>query len=82
LKQKNDLLTSYKINYGITFRPKEIAKIIAHVDIVGLNVILQKKLADKKSEIAATMIQSRFRGYLCRKWFAEYQPRVAETVRI
>ena len=48
MKQKNDLITSYKVNYGITFKPKEISKIITQVDLVGLNVILQKKLGEKK----------------------------------
>ena len=72
MKQKNDLITSYKVNYGITFKSKEISKIISQVDLVGLNVILQKKLGEKKQEIAATTIQSAYRGYLMRKWYNEY----------
>ena len=60
------------MNYGIILKPKEVSKIITQVDLTGLNIILQKKLGERKQEIAATTIQSRYRGYLMRKWYSKY----------
>lgn len=41
------------------------------MDDKGLEIVLKKKLAMKKQFIAAQVIQARFRGYICRKWYLE-----------
>lgn len=66
---KNDLMQSYRENFGIQLNPGEVKKCFNQLDDRGLEIVLKKKLAIKKQFIAAQLIQSRFRGYICRRWY-------------
>ena len=44
---------------------------------------MKKKLANKKQQIAALIIQTRFRGYLIRKWYLEvHRIRTSVAIRV
>ena len=48
-----------------------------------MEIMLKKKLAEKKQFLSAQTIQSRFRGYICRKWFKRvYRIRTTAAIRI
>jgi hypothetical protein len=65
------MIEEYKSTYGIRIKPREMKDMMNNVDLVGLEILLQKKVADQKQVVAATIIQSRFRGFLWRRWFAK-----------
>lgn len=47
-KQKNELIRRYKETYGVVVPPRELNSALRQVDLVGLELILKKKLADNK----------------------------------
>jgi len=50
------MINEYKSTYGIKIKPKEIKDMMNNVDMVGLEILLQKKVAQQKQTIAATII--------------------------
>ena len=48
MQQKNELLNNYKVEYGVSFGGKELKSFINNVDIRGLELVLTRKLAEKK----------------------------------
>jgi len=46
-------------------------------------MVLKKKVAEHKQYVAAQMIQSRFRGFICRKWYSKvHEIRVIVATKI
>jgi uncharacterized protein YllA (UPF0747 family) len=68
-ESKKMLLDQYSHNFGIRLSANEENKLVKQLDDVGLELVLKKKLANKKQYIAAQTIQALFRGYICRKWY-------------
>lgn len=82
-RKKAEMINHYRNTYGIIIRPREYRDMISKVDMVGLEIMLNKKLADHKAMIAATMIQANFRGFICRKWYSKiHEIRVRATIII
>ena len=69
-ESKKLLFEQYQETFGIYLSHKEEQKLQKQLDDVGLELYLKKKLAEKKQFIAAQAIQSVFRGWICRKWYA------------
>ena len=69
LKVKNDLIDEYKNTYGLKVKDKELVHLLKHVEPIGLEIILKKKLSEMKENVSAAKIQANFRGSLCRVWF-------------
>lgn len=66
---KREMLVHFREEFGVTLLPREHKQFFNILDCDGLEIILNKKLADKKAFIAAQTIQKTFRGYLCLKWY-------------
>ena len=67
--KKKQLIETYQEAFGITLTLTEQDKLFKQLDDHGLEIVLKKKLAEKKQFLSAQTIQSRFRGYICRKWY-------------
>lgn len=44
-------------------------KLFKQLDDVGLELYMKKRLQKQKQFVAARTVQSRFRGFMCRKWY-------------
>lgn len=67
---KKSMIDEYRDHYGIYLSHEEEEKLFNQLDDVGLEMMMKKKLSEKKQYIAAVTLQSRFRGFMCRKWYA------------
>lgn len=69
LKAKNQLIDKYRKENGLQISNKECRELYNKVDPTGLEILLKKKVAEKKQNKAAVQIQRLFRGFYCRKWY-------------
>ncbi len=80
---KRAIVSQYEQHFGIVIELKEQELLFKNFDTRQLEMVMEKKLAEQKQYLAAQLIQSRFRGFLCRKWYSKvHEIRVLVAIKI
>mmetsp|Transcript_15433 Transcript_15433/g.23737 ORF Transcript_15433/g.23737 Transcript_15433/m.23737 type:complete len:265 (+) Transcript_15433:891-1685(+) len=80
---KRAIVGQYEQHFGIIITQKEQEVLFKNFDTRQLEMVMKKKLAEQKQFLAAQLIQSRFRGFLCRKWYSKvHEIRVLVAIKI